>query len=127
MHFAAGWNSEVETLMSGWDDEPPSEDFGDDSETGVATETRKKVDRPPLYKVLLHNDDYTTMEFVVYILMSIFYKDETAARKIMMEVHNRGLGVAGVFTYEVAESKINKVTAMARAAEFPLLCTMEEE
>jgi ATP-dependent Clp protease adaptor protein ClpS len=108
--------------MSGWD-----EDLSDDSETGVATETKKKVEKPPLYKVLLHNDDFTSMDFVVYVLMGIFYKDEATARRIMMEVHNRGLGVAGVFTYEVAESKINKVTAMARANEFPLLCTMEQE
>lgn len=109
--------------MSGWEDD----DSVDDSGTGVATESKKKVEKPPLYKVLLHNDDYTSMDFVVFILMSVFYKDESSARKIMLEVHNRGVGVAGVFTYEVAESKINKVTAMARANEFPLLCTMEQE
>ena len=108
--------------MTGRDD-----DYSEDSDTGVATETRHKVEKPPLYKVLLHNDDFTSMDFVVYILMSIFHRDEAAARKIMLEVHNRGLGVAGVFTYEVAESKINKVTALARANEFPLLCTMEKE
>lgn len=108
--------------MSGWEDDP-SEDY----ETGVATETRKKVEKPPLYKVLLHNDDYTSMDFVVFVLTTVFHKDTPAARKIMLEVHNRGLGVAGVFTYEIAESKINKVTALARAQEFPLLCTMEEE
>lgn len=109
-------------MPSEWDDDP-----GEDSETGVATETRKKVEKPPLYKVLLHNDDYTSMDFVVFILMSVFYKDEPTARRIMLEVHNRGLGVAGVFTFEIAESKINKVTALARANDFPLLCTMEQE
>lgn len=108
--------------MSDWDD-----DTSEDSETGVATESLKKTEKPPLYKVLLHNDDYTSMDFVVFILMSVFYKDEPSARRIMLEVHNRGLGVAGVFTYEIAESKINKVTAMARGNEFPLLCTMEKE
>jgi ATP-dependent Clp protease adaptor protein ClpS len=108
--------------MSGWDDDLP-----EDSDSDVATETKKKVEKPPLYKVLLHNDDYTSMDFVVFILVSIFYKDEPTARRIMMEVHNRGIGVAGVFTYEVAESKVNKVVALARANEFPLLCTIEEE
>ncbi|MBX9688851.1 MAG: ATP-dependent Clp protease adaptor ClpS [Candidatus Obscuribacterales bacterium] len=103
------------------------EDSFEDGETGVATESRRKVEKPPLYKVLLHNDDYTSMDFVVFILMSVFYKDETDARRIMLEVHNRGVGVAGVFTYEVAESKINKVTALARANEFPLLCSMEKD
>lgn len=108
--------------MSDWEDEP-----SEGSATGVATETQKKTEKPPLYKVLLHNDDYTSMEFVVFILMSVFYKDEPTSRRIMLEVHNRGVGVAGVYTYEIAESKINKVTAMARANEFPLLCSMEKE
>lgn len=108
--------------MSGWEDDPSEE-----SDVSVVTESQKKVEKPPLYKVLLHNDDYTSMDFVVFILMSVFYKDEPTARRIMLEVHNRGIGVAGVFTYEIAESKINKVTAMARANEFPLLCTMEKE
>ncbi|MBX9723879.1 MAG: ATP-dependent Clp protease adaptor ClpS [Candidatus Obscuribacterales bacterium] len=107
--------------MSEWDDDPS------EGGTGVATESKKKVEKPPLYKVLLHNDDFTSMDFVVFILMSVFYKDEASARKIMLEVHNRGVGVAGVFTFEIAESKINKVSAMARANDFPLLCTMEEE
>jgi ATP-dependent Clp protease adaptor protein ClpS len=111
--------------MPDWEDE----DDDDDSEgsTGVATETKKKVEKPPLFKVLLHNDDYTSMEFVVFILMSVFHKDEQVAQHIMMEVHHKGIGVAGVFTFEIAESKINKVTAMARAYQFPLLCTMEQE
>ncbi len=108
--------------MPDWDDE---DEF--DSETGVATETQKKVEKPPLYKVLLHNDDFTSMEFVVFVLMSVFHKDEQVAQHIMMEVHHKGVGVAGVFTFEIAEAKINKVTALARANEFPLLCTMEQE
>jgi len=108
--------------MAGWEDDP-----SEDSESGVATETIKKVEKPPLYKVLLHNDDFTSMDFVVFVLASIFHKDEPTARKIMMEVHNKGVGVAGVFTFEIAESKISKVTVIARANEFPLLCTMEED
>jgi ATP-dependent Clp protease adaptor protein ClpS len=95
--------------------------------TGVLTETKKKVEKPPLFKVLLHNDDYTTMEFVVYILKSVFHKSEPDAVRIMLAVHEQGVGVAGVYTYEVAEAKVSKVTELARSNEFPLLCTIEAE
>jgi ATP-dependent Clp protease adaptor protein ClpS len=94
---------------------------------GVATETQKQVKKPPLYKVLLHNDDFTTMEFVVYILQTVFHKAESAAVHIMLAVHQQGVGVAGVYTYEIAEAKVEKVAELARASEFPLLCTLEEE
>ena len=94
---------------------------------GVLTETKQKLQKPPMYKVLLHNDDYTTMEFVVAVLIAVFSKSTQDAFKIMYNVHNQGVGVAGVYTYEVAEAKVNKVTELARAQEFPLLCTMEEE
>lgn len=110
--------------MPEWEDD---DDDLDDSNTGVATESKQKVEKPPLFKVLLHNDDYTSMEFVVFILMSVFHRDEQAAQRIMLEVHHKGIGVAGIFTFEIAESKINKVTALARAYQFPLLCTMEQE
>lgn len=110
--------------MPEWEDD---DDDLDDSNTGVATESKQKVEKPPLFKVLLHNDDYTSMEFVVFILMSVFHRDEQAAQHIMLEVHHKGIGVAGIFTFEIAESKINKVTALARAYQFPLLCTMEQE
>lgn len=110
--------------MSDWENGHEDEH---DGEGGVATETKKKVKKPPLYKVLLHNDDYTTMEFVVYILKSVFHKAEPDAVKIMLAVHEQGIGVAGVFTYEVAEAKVDKVIKLARANEFPLLCTIEEE
>jgi ATP-dependent Clp protease adaptor protein ClpS len=96
-----------------------------DEETLVKEETQTK--KPPLYKVLLHNDDYTTMEFVVLILMEIFHKSEAVATDIMLAVHQKGLGVAGVFTREIAEAKINQVHNLARANDYPLLCTMEEE
>ena len=77
--------------------------------------------------MLLHNDDFTTMEFVVHVLETVFQKSEGDAFHIMWAVHTQGLGVAGVYTYEVAEMKVERVTQLARAAEYPLLCTMEEE
>ena len=98
----------------------------EDREHGVATETEKKLKPPALYKVLLHNDDYTTMEFVVEILQSVFHRSNTEATQIMLHVHRNGIGVAGVYTYEVAETKVAIVDAMARRHEFPLKCTMEE-
>jgi ATP-dependent Clp protease adaptor protein ClpS len=91
------------------------------------TESKTKLERPPLYKVLLHNDDFTPMEFVVYILQTIFNHGESDAVRIMLNVHRLGIGLAGVYTYEVAEMKVDKVTSMSRANEFPLLCTMEED
>ena len=93
----------------------------------VATETREKLTRPPLFKVLLHNDDFTTQDFVVWILMIVFQKAEPEARTIMLNVHQEGLGVAGVFTYEIAEMKVAQVMALSQANEYPLLCTMERE
>jgi ATP-dependent Clp protease adaptor protein ClpS len=91
------------------------------------TESKTKLERPPLYKVLLHNDDFTTMEFVVFILQTVFNRSEDEALQIMLNVHRQGIGVAGVYTYEVAEMKVDKVTDLAQANEFPLLCTMEED
>ncbi|MEW6126639.1 MAG: ATP-dependent Clp protease adaptor ClpS [Acidobacteriota bacterium] len=89
--------------------------------------SKEKLQKPPLYKVLLHNDDYTTMEFVVFILISVFKKSETEAFVIMLKVHQEGIGVAGVYSYEIAETKAEKVMALARQNEYPLLCTVEEE
>jgi ATP-dependent Clp protease adaptor protein ClpS len=97
-----------------------------DSEDGVVTESERKLKPPPLYKVLLHNDDYTTMEFVVQVLQSVFHRSHADATQIMLHIHKRGLGVAGVYTHEVAETKVAIVEAMARQHEFPLRCTMEE-
>jgi ATP-dependent Clp protease adaptor protein ClpS len=98
-------------------------------DTGVTTKTRseKKLKKPPLYKVLLHNDDYTTMEFVVSVLETVFDHPTPVATRIMLSVHHRGVGVAGSYPYEIAESKSQKVMSLARAAEFPLLCTVESE
>src|SRR5207245_11020570 len=92
----------------------------------VVTETEKKLKKPPLYKVLLHNDDYTTKEFVVQILQYVFHKEHTAAVQIMLHVHKKGIGVAGVYTYEVAETKVALVESLVRHNEYPLKCTMEE-
>ncbi len=98
-------------------------------EGGVATVTRtsQKVKKPPLYKVLLHNDDYTTREFVVFVLEKVFHHDEPSATRIMWHVHTTGVGVAGVYTYEMAETKVEKVETLARANEFPLRLSVEPE
>ncbi len=89
-------------------------------------ESEEKTEEPPLFKVLLHNDDYTTMDFVVHVLESIFNMPEDQAIQVMLNVHVKGIGIAGVYTYEVAEMKVAKTTAVAREQEFPLLCTMEK-
>jgi len=96
-------------------------------EEGVAVKERTRTKKPPMYKVLLHNDDYTTKEFVVMILQSIFNLDEGGASRVMLHVHNNGVGVAGVYTYEVAETKIAKVARLAQSYEYPLQCSMEPE
>lgn len=95
--------------------------------TATATQTKPKLKRPPLFKVLLHNDDFTTMEFVVEVLQTVFHHPEPQAVAIMLHVHQRGVGVAGVFTHEIAETKATKVIDLAREAGYPLLCTVEPE
>ena len=104
--------------MPVWEDEP---------DAVVITDSKQQLKKPPLYKVLLHNDDYTTMEFVVFVLRTVFRHPESEAIRIMLQVHLRGAGVAGVFTREVAEAKAAKVVRLAREHEFPLLSTVEEE
>jgi ATP-dependent Clp protease adaptor protein ClpS len=90
------------------------------------TETKKKLERPRRYKVLLHNDDYTTMEFVVWVLQAVFNHDETTATQIMLHVHRTGIGVAGVYSREVAETRVAQVDVLAREHEYPLRSSMEE-
>ena len=100
---------------------------GDDGRTDLVTKTRPKTKKPSLYKVLLLNDDYTPMEFVVLVLEKFFSKNHDEAYHIMMHVHQKGVGVCGVFTYEVAETKVTQVMDFARQNGHPLQCTMEKE
>jgi ATP-dependent Clp protease adaptor protein ClpS len=89
-------------------------------------EAKPKLKRPPLYKVILINDDFTPMEFVVHILESIFKLDRENATRIMLEVHTRGRGICGIFTHEIAETKVEQVNNYSRENNHPLLCTMEK-
>ncbi len=100
---------------------------GPELEEEVISETRDEVDEPSMYRVLLHNDDYTTMEFVVEILILVFNKSTEDAVRIMLNVHHKGIGVCGVYTYEISETKVNAVHDLARQYGFPLKCTMEKE
>lgn len=92
----------------------------------VDVRSDRDLKEPAMYKVLLHNDDYTTMEFVVQVLMQVFHKSVEQATHIMLNVHKRGIGMCGVFTYEVAETKVETVTRLARENGHPLKCTMEK-
>jgi ATP-dependent Clp protease adaptor protein ClpS len=99
---------------------------GERTGTAVETRTKPRLKKPRMYKVLLHNDDYTTMEFVVFVLQGIFHHSESEAMQIMLHVHKHGVGVAGVFTREIAETRIAQVEALARHHEYPLRCSMDE-
>ena len=100
-----------------------------DDDTAVVTRTRtdKKDQQPPMYRVLLHNDDYTTREFVVWVLQTVFHRAEVEAVQIMMHVHHNGVGVAGVYPFDVAEAKVRRTSELAEQNEFPLLTTLEPE
>ena len=97
------------------------------TEIGVLTRTRTKTKKPAMYRVLLLNDDFTPMDFVVHVLERFFSKNRQEATEIMLHVHRRGVGVCGIYTYEVAETKVNLVMDYARKNEHPLQCTMEKE
>ena len=97
------------------------------NDADVSTKTRPKTKRPSLYKVLLLNDDYTPMEFVVYVLQRFFNKNQGGAVEIMLTVHNRGVAVVGVYPFEIAETKVTQVMDCARSNQHPLQCTMEKE
>ena len=99
----------------------------EERETGILLKTRPKTKKPSMYKVLLLNDDYTPMEFVVHVLEKFFNKNRQEATDVMLHVHRRGVGICGVFTYEIAETKVAQVMDFARANEQPLQCTMEKE
>ena len=92
----------------------------------VEEDTEKKLEEPPMYRVLLHNDDFTTMEFVVEVLQRVFNKALSEATKIMLSVHNRGSGVCGVYPAQIAETKVDAVHQLARQNDFPLRCSIEE-
>ncbi len=127
-----------EPTLDGEDDPalPPPDKGGQDGgnsdrvnerQTGLLLKPRPKTKKPSMYKVLLLNDDYTPMEFVVHILERFFNKNRQEATDIMLHVHRRGVGICGIFTYEVAETKVAQVMDFARANEQPLQCTMEKE
>jgi ATP-dependent Clp protease adaptor protein ClpS len=99
----------------------------DEGKTGLITKTRPKTKKPSLYKVLLLNDDYTPMEFVVHVLERFFNKGREDATRIMLHVHHKGVGICGVYTYEVAETKVAQVMDFSRQHQHPLQCTMEKE
>jgi ATP-dependent Clp protease adaptor protein ClpS len=107
--------------MAGRKDETP--------ERGVALKSReeKKLARPRMFRVLLHNDDYTPMDFVVRLLQGVFHHDETESTRIMLQVHNNGAGVAGIYTHEIAETKVAQVHMMAREHDCPLMASLEPE
>ena len=102
-------------------------EYSPELEDEVDSEIRDDVREPPLYRVLLHNDDYTTMDFVVEILMLVFNKSPEEAVNIMLNIHRKGIGLCGVYTYEVSETKVETVHAIAREHGFPLKCSMEKE
>lgn len=109
-------------------DEPPYKNGPHETNApGLVLKTRPKTKKPSMYKVLLLNDDYTPMEFVVHVLERFFNKSQQEATHLMLEVHNKGVAVCGVFTHEVAESKVTGVMDYARANQHPLQCTMEKE
>ncbi len=119
------------TPRLGGKDDPRDDEThdGDDGEGGVGikTRTKAKTKRPSLYKVLMLNDDYTPMEFVVYVLQRFFAMDHTRAVDVMLTVHNKGVAVVGVYPYEVAETKVMQVMDCARSNQHPLQCTLEKE
>lgn len=96
-------------------------------EPGVAVASRPALARPPLYRVLLHNDDYTTQEFVVFVLKTVFRKPEAEAVAVMLSIHRSGIGVAGTYPYDIAATKQAQAQALAEARDFPLRCTLEPE
>jgi ATP-dependent Clp protease adaptor protein ClpS len=97
----------------------------DDFDVAVQ-ESKPKLKRPPLYRVVLINDDYTPMEFVVEVLETVFGMERNKATRVMLEVHTKGKGICGVYSYEIAETKVAQVTSIAQQQQHPLLCTMEE-
>ncbi len=108
-------------------DKRKDQDPDNGNATGVVVESKPKTKKPSMYKVLMLNDDYTPMEFVVHVLEQFFGKNREEATQIMLHVHRRGVGICGVYTYEVAETKVTQVVDYARRHQHPLQCTLEKE
>ena len=115
----------MRTVMASTDRERPEDQ--NSAGTAVLTKPKETTERPPMYKVLLLNDDYTPMEFVVAVLEQVFLMQRDRAISLMLDIHNKGVGVAGVFTHEIAETKALQVMAIARSHEHPLRCTIEKD
>ncbi len=130
--FPDAQGTQLPYVAAGDDDTPETPDDGDkggedDADLGVATKTRAKTKKPNPYKVLLLNDDYTPMEFVVLVLKRFFKMDIDEATRVMLHVHQKGVGVCGTFSYEVAETKVTQVMDFARKNQHPLQCTLEKD
>jgi len=104
-----------------------SQEVGPEIEERTSSEIQEDVQEPSMYRVLLHNDDYTSMEFVVEVLIYVFHKSVEESTHIMLKVHREGIGLCGVYPFEIAETKVEMVEALARENEFPLQCTMEKD
>ena len=126
--WGSGMLDRFQLTMAGKNGNGADGEGGDgEGKTGLVTKTRPKTKRPSLYKVLLLNDDYTPMEFVVHVLERFFNKGREDATRIMLHVHHKGVGICGVYTYEIAETKVAQVMDFARQHQHPLQCTMEKE
>ncbi len=100
---------------------------GEDNDQGVAVKSRTKTKKPSMYRVLMLNDDYTPMEFVIHVLENFFNKSHEEATQVMLHVHQKGVGVCGVYTYEIAETKVNQTMDLAQQNQHPLQCTIEKD
>ncbi len=124
--LATGMQKLMQKFKARMSDERKTGD-GDTPDTGIAVKVRPKTKKPAMYKVLMLNDDYTPMEFVVHVLEQFFGMGHESAMRIMLHVHQKGVGICGVFTYEIAETKVNQVTDLARQHQHPLQCTIEKD
>jgi ATP-dependent Clp protease adaptor protein ClpS len=115
----------MEPTRAAWMSDDDKRDDG--TSTGIIVKAKPKTKKPSMYKVLMLNDDYTPMEFVIHVLEKFFNKSREEATRIMLHVHQRGVGVCGVFTYEVAETKVTQVLDLARRHQHPLQCTLEKD
>jgi ATP-dependent Clp protease adaptor protein ClpS len=123
------WDCRIITLKeNGWlaQEQTPMNMAKTDITADEQTKTRQGAQEPPMYRVLLHNDDYTTMEFVIEILMAVFNRSMEDATHIMLNVHRKGVGICGVYPYEIAETKVGIVEVLAKTNDFPLKCSLEK-